>query len=100
MMSGIDEVKKLWVLEYQEWIIEDYIYSYRGIQARNKEEAEMIGKMIVEYFNLNYNTSDDEENLDYCFVKIHSMTENNPFILSDEELVEMQKYVLWNREER
>jgi len=98
-MSGIDEVKTLWILEYKEWISEDYIHSYRGIMARDKEEAEKIGRMVVEYYDVNYNESDDEESPDYIFVRILSSIDSSSFIHSDEELLRMEEHLVEYREE-
>lgn len=69
-MSGLDEMDKLWILEYQEFHVEDYITCYRGLRARDKETAEELGKLWVGYLNLEYNNSDDVDLPDYIFITV------------------------------
>lgn len=69
-MSGLDEMDKLWILEYQEFHVEDYITCYRGLRARDKLAAEEKGKLWIKYLNSEYDNSEDSDYPDYVYVTI------------------------------
>ena len=69
-MSGLDEMNKLWILEYQEFHIEDYLTCYRGLRARDKEAAEEMGRLWINYLNVEFNNSEDVDYPDYKYVII------------------------------
>lgn len=99
-MSGLDELDQLWVLEYQEFHIEEYITCYRGIWARNKEDAIKKGKIWIENLNLEFNNSDDENYPDYKYITIlFPGVDVSTFIISEATLETAAEFVRQCREE-
>jgi hypothetical protein len=93
-MSGLDETGELWIIEYLEYCFEDYISSFRGVIAKNKDDAIDKGKTLIKYFNLEYNCSDDVNNPDYKFQKVFNFGEKSIFRIQEKQLERMKKRIL------
>jgi len=86
-MSGLDEQEELWVLEYKEWLYEDWIYSFKGFMATSEEDAKKKADILLKYNNYNY-TEDGES---YKFIGVYKAKESFNFFETDEELKNMNK---------
>lgn len=93
-MSGIDEQKSLYIIMYEEWVEGhgDYVTSFRGIMARSYEEARYKAQRVINYYNQEYDTSDDGDNPDYKLNRVMSMSEATPlFLISDGSFQGMER---------